>query len=111
MKNYLFEWIIKAAIVMLIIPYIVLNLIPADASMAVCLILLFVVNTFFAAYTGWISGKNIHLLWTLPFAMDVLFAVGYSVIIEMDFSAIMYYVILYTITAFAGMFFSSRVNQ
>ena len=111
MKHNLFIWTLKASFIMLVIPFVILSLVPSDWAMIVNIVLLLFVNTIFSAYTGWISGKDVHILWELPLVLCVLFAIGYNVFIEMGLSATLYYCSVYAITAYISMLLSYKMRK
>lgn len=70
------KWIVVTVAVMFALPFCVARYVPADAGMASCMILFFIVNPVYSAILGFQCGRNLHQMWNLPLASSVAFLAG-----------------------------------
>ena len=75
MKKNLMYGLVSAA-VMVLLPWLAVAFAPADAGMAVCLLLFFAVNPVYAVTVGVLSGREEKLLLAQPLVTAVLFMAG-----------------------------------
>ena len=76
MKKRLIFWLLSAAGVMLLLPWLTVTLVQSDAGMAAVLLLFFVVNPGFSMAAGYYAGKKIRYLWWVPAVTALLFLAG-----------------------------------
>lgn len=75
MKKNLMYGLVSAA-VMVLLPWLAVAFAPADAGMAVCLMLFFVVNPVYAVTVGALAGREGKPLLAQPLVTAVLFMAG-----------------------------------
>ncbi|MDE5986409.1 MAG: hypothetical protein K2H16_03905 [Prevotella sp.] len=69
-------WIAVTITMMFALPFCVAQFAPADAGMALCMILFLIVNPIYSAILGYRCGRNIHQMWYLPLASSIAFLAG-----------------------------------
>ena len=69
--------------VLFLLPLMVAKLAPANAGMALCFILFFVVNPIFSAVAGIYSGLNMKRMWYIPLVIAVVFLLSTWVVFDM----------------------------
>lgn len=89
MKN-LIKIIGIAIVIMLVLPFIVVKTVPADAGMAVCFLLFFAANPVVTCVVGIFSGKNIKKNWYLVFVLPIIFLLSSMIIFAIDPAFLMY---------------------
>ena len=69
-------WMLAAAVIMLVFPWLAVTFIKGDGGMAVCFILFFAVNPIYAICSGAYAGKDIKIFWSLPIITALFFLLG-----------------------------------
>lgn len=72
----LLSWLAASAAVMLGLPWLAVAFAPADAGMAVCLVLFFAVNPLYAVAAGICAGHRLRRLWPTVVFPAALFLAG-----------------------------------
>lgn len=76
MKQTYLTWIVITLTVMLILPFTVAEFASECAGIALCMMLFLVINPIYSIILGFISGRNIRILWNLPLISAVAFLAG-----------------------------------
>ena len=69
-------WLAVSVAVMFALPFCAAQFAPADAGMALCMILFFIVNPIYSAILGFRCGRNIRQMWNLPLVSSIAFIAG-----------------------------------
>lgn len=88
-------WLPVSALVLLALPWLAVTYAKADAGMAVCLLLLFVVNPVFSILSGIHAGRNIKSLWLLPILTAAFFLTGAWLFLDRCETAFLLYALIY----------------
>lgn len=84
-------WALVSVIVMLVLPWMAVTFVSAQAGLAVSFLMFYVVNPICVVAIGVFAGKDIKRLWYQPAVTSVLFLVGIWVFFEtLDSAFIMY---------------------
>ena len=110
MKQKAITWFIGSILVMVQLPFLAVQFVSSDAGRMVSILLLFVVNPLWAVITGIVGGKKPHILWFLPLAMDILFAIEFEILFGLDFQ-VLFYIGIYTVTGYVTMLITSLTNH
>ncbi len=86
----MFLSILAIVLIFIIVPIFIINFISADASFAVLLILLYLVNPSFAAILGFLSGNNIKKLWWIPLLAAGMYLLSMLLILKVDETAFIF---------------------
>lgn len=70
------SWLAITATVMLALPFGMARFTPADAGMALCMILFYIVNPIYSAILGYRCGRNVRQMWSLPLVSSMAFLTG-----------------------------------
>ena len=98
----LFYYTLLAAIIMLVGPWIALQL-PGLDAMGACFLLFFAVNPLCAFICGAFSGVDARKMWSVPIIVALLFLSGVWVFFDPLESGFIIYAIGYLIIGFIGM--------
>lgn len=102
MKMKVIGWFIAALAVMVALPFLAVKFIDSDAGMMVSILMLFLVNPICYMATGIWAGYRVRTLWGLPLILDILFVIGFWIILSMNSQALVYMGI-YTVIAYIAM--------
>lgn len=61
---------------MFFLPFLVAEFSPSCAGMALCLVLFLIVNPLYSIFLGFVSGKNVIEMWSVPLISSVAFLLG-----------------------------------
>ncbi|MCI8667448.1 MAG: hypothetical protein HFG82_12430 [Dorea sp.] len=111
MKRAMFFWLLVSAIVMLGLPWLANNFVSADAGMAVCFLLFFVVNPIYAVIVGIFAGKDMKCLWMQPIVTVILFLLGVVVFLGGDVRSFVTYAIVYLVLGILAAMFSGVARK
>ncbi len=109
-KNFIFG-ITLSAIIMLILPWLAVTFVPADAGMAVCLMLFYAVNPIYSVIIGTFAGKDMRRLFALPIISALLFLAGIWIFFGRDESAFIFYGTIYLFLGIVSMLISNRIQK
>lgn len=103
MLKKIIPWLFAVTVVMVLFPFLAVRFGNSDSGMMVSMFLLLILNpiSFFA--TGIFAGQQAHRLWSLPFLLDILFAISFGIILQMDVLSMCMYIGIYTAVAFLSM--------
>lgn len=93
-----------------VLPIIAVKTVPADAGMAVCLILFFAINPIAACLIGVFLGKNIKKSWYLVFVLPMLFLLSSVIVFAFD-KAFAIYAIAYLVLGIIVMAITTFVKK
>lgn len=108
MKNKHLMWLIMSVAIMLLLPFLVVTFVAADAGMFVCFIMFFVINPIYSAVLGIFGGKNIKSMWYHPIILAVLFLIGIFIIFETFDIIFVAYAVVYLAIGIAFMLVNSK---
>ena len=111
MKKKIWGWLTASAALMVLLPWLTVQLVRGDAGMAVCFLLFFGVNPVYALAAGWAAGKQVRVLWIQPVAAAALFLAGAWLVFDMGERAFLMYAGVYLLLGLAAMLVSSWVNR
>jgi len=100
-----------SSLVMLILPWLAVAFVPADAGMAVCFLLFFILNPVYAAVSGWKAGRELHSLWVAPFLTAALFIAGAWIFFDRGETSFLLYALAYLIMGLAAMGVSTLLRK
>lgn len=69
-------WLAATVAVMFALPFCVARFAPADAGMALCMMLFFIVNPVYSAILGFRCGRDVRQMWSLPLISSIAFLAG-----------------------------------
>lgn len=69
-------WLAAMVAVMFALPFCVARFAPADAGMALCMMLFFIVNPVYSAILGFRCGRDVRQMWSLPLISSIAFLAG-----------------------------------
>lgn len=95
--------LISVLITMMLLPYLAVILVPADAGMAVCFILFFFINPAYSLIIGSYSGRNVAKLWCLPIAVAIFFLFGVYIFFDITEILFLFYAAVYFIISTISM--------
>ena len=100
-----------SVLIMLGFPCLAVTLAPADAGMAICLLLFYIVNPIYSVALGCVAGKDIKKFWILPLISTVLFLIGVGIFFTMSEPLFFVYAGAYLVLGMVAMLIASRVNR
>lgn len=100
-----------SAAVMLLLPWLTVTVTPADAGMAVCLLLFFAVNPVYACMNGWSAGKSIRNLWSAPFLPAGLYLTGAWLFFDWGEPTFFLYAVIYLALGLISMGISGFIRK
>lgn len=71
-----YVWLGVTVAVMFLLPIVVATLASECAGMALCMMLFFVINPLYSAILGFVCGKYLREMWSLPIVSAVVFLAG-----------------------------------
>lgn len=104
-------WLAVTVAVMFALPFCVARFAPADARMALCMILFFIVNPIYSAALGYRCGSNVHQMWNLPLVSSVAFLAGTWLFFDIREVWFIIYATIYLIIGWMAMWISRYVNN
>lgn len=69
-------WLAVTVAVMFALPFCMARFAPADAGMALCMMLFFIVNPIYSAILGFRCGRDVRQMWSLPLISSITFLAG-----------------------------------
>ena len=69
-------WLAATVAVMFVLPFCVARFAPADAGMALCMMLFLIVNPIYSAILGFRCGRDVRQMWSLPLISSIAFLAG-----------------------------------
>ena len=95
LKLKFITYLFISIILMIFIPWLVVNFIKSDAAMAVCFLLFYAIYPLYATVIGIVSGRNINSMWSMPIIIAVLFLIGTWIFFEFRDIVFLYYALIY----------------
>ena len=103
-------WLLSAAGVMLLIPWLVVTCIRSDAAMTALLLLFFAVDPLYSMAAGYYAGKQIHRLWWVPAFSAGAYLAGAWLFLEAGEPAFWTYAGIYFAVGMEAMFVSRLIT-
>ncbi len=69
-------WLAATVAGVFALPVCVARFAPADAGMALCMMLFFIVNPVYSAILGFRCGRDVRQMWSLPLISSIAFLAG-----------------------------------
>ena len=110
-RRVIMRWIAVTVAVMFVLPFCVARYVPADAGMALCMILFFIVNPVYSAILGFRCGRNIRQMWNLPLVSCVAFLAGVWLFFDIKEVWFIIYASVYLIVGWTAMGVSKYLNN
>ena len=104
-------FIILNIVATLLIPFLSVKLIPADAGMAVCMILFFAVYPILSMLIGWIATRDTKYFWWMPLASSVSFPLLFSIAMGGMVEELYVYSLIYTFLGYAILAFVLLIKK
>jgi hypothetical protein len=104
-------WLIASAAIMFALPWLAVTFVKGDGGMAVCFILFFALNPFYAIFAGVYAGRDIKRLWMLPIITAVLFLTGTWLFFDMGEKAFIIYASVYLVLGIVAMLISVFIKK
>jgi len=115
MKNIIsskiFFILVTTVIIMIILPWLVINFVNGDAGMAVCFLLFYAIYPLYSTIIGMIAGRNIKKLWPMPIFVALLFLIGTWCFFEFREIAFLIYAGIYLLIGIIVMLLSVVVQK
>lgn len=102
-------YILISAVIMLVLPGLVATFAKPDNSMAILLLMFFLVNPVTAIATGIFAGKQSSFAWFYPLLLAVLFVMGSWIFFDMGEIDFIFYAIVYLLLGYISMMITSFV--
>jgi len=103
-------WLLSAAGVMLLLPWIAVTFVRSDAGMTAVLILFFAVNPGYSMASGYYAGKQMKRLWWVPAVSAGLYLLGAWLFFELGEPAFLTYAGIYYALGMEAMFVSRLIT-
>jgi len=103
MKKHPFLWMLRPAVLLILLPWLLVQWVRSDAGFAVILLLLFGVDPVCCFLYGLWAGKDVRQRWFMPFAAAGLFLLGTWLSFEMGEPAFVTYAVFYLLLGLAAM--------
>lgn len=110
-RRVIMVWLAVTVAVMFALPFCVARFAPADAGMALCMILFFIVNPIYSAVLGYRCGSNVRLMWNLPLVSSVAFLAGTLLFFDIREVWFIIYATVYLIIGWTAMGISRYLNN
>lgn len=110
-RRVIMVWLAVTVAVMFALPFCVVRFAPADAGMALCMILFFIVNPIYSAVLGYRCGSNVRLMWNLPLVSSVAFLAGTLLFFDIREVWFIIYATVYLIIGWTAMGISRYLNN
>lgn len=104
-------WIVVTIVAMFVLPFCVAWFAPADAGMALCMLLFFIVNPIYSAILGYCCGSNVRQMWNLPLVSSVAFLAGTWLFFDIREVWFIIYATVYLIIGWTAMGISRYLNN
>lgn len=75
-RRIIMMWLAATIAVMFALPFCMTRFVPADAGMALCMMLFFIVNPIYSAILGFRCGRDVRQMWSLPLISSITFLAG-----------------------------------
>ena len=109
MKRKGYFWLILSVGIMLLLPWLAVTVVRADAGMTAMLILFFGINPAYCMTAGYYAGKQIHRLWWVPAVSALLFLAGAWLFLDMGDSDFLTYTGIYFAVGMEAMLVSRLI--
>jgi len=103
-------WLLSAAGVMMLLPWLVVTCVRSDAAMGAVLVLFFAVDPGFSMAAGYYAGKQIRNLWWVPAVTAGLYLAGAWLFFEMGDPAFWTYAGIYFALGMEAMLVSRLIT-
>ena len=103
-------WLLSAAGVMLLLPWVVVTCIGPDAAMTAVLVLFFSVDPLYSMAAGYYAGKQIRRLWWVPAFSAGAYLAGAWLFLEAGEPAFWTYAGIYFAVGMEAMFVSRLIT-
>lgn len=110
-RRVIMIWLAATVAVMFALPFCVARFAPADAGMALCMMLFFIVNPLYSAILGYRCGSNVRQMWNLPLVSSVAFLAGTWLFFDIREVWFIIYATVYLIIGWMAMGISRYVNN
>lgn len=110
-RRVIMVWLAVTVVVMFALPFCAAQFAPADAGMALCMILFFIVNPIYSAVLGYRCGSNVRLMWNLPLVSSVAFLAGTLLFFDIREVWFIIYATVYLIIGWTAMGISRYLNN
>lgn len=104
-------WIAVTIVAMFVLPFCVARFAPADAGMALCMMLFFIVNPIYSAILGYCCGSNVRQMWNLPLVSSGAFLAGTWLFFDIREVWFIIYATVYLIIVWTAMGISRYLNN
>ncbi len=104
-------WVLAAAAVMLILPWLSVTFVQGDDGMAVCFLLFFALDPLYAICAGAYAGRDIKRLWILPVLTAFFFLAGTWLLFDWGEVAFILYAAVYLALGAASMLISGLIKK
>lgn len=103
-------WLGVTVAVMFVLPFVVAKGASECAGMALCMVLFFVINPLYSAIIGFVSGKNLREMWSLPIVSAVAFLAGVWAFLDPGEAWFIAYAAVYLLTGCFTMWIGKRLT-
>jgi len=111
MKAKWIKWSLVSMFIMIGLPWLAVTFAPADAGMAICLLLFYVVNPFYSLVLGGMAGQKPRSLWMLPLLVAGLFLAGAGIFFTLSEPFFFIYAGIYFVLGELAMLIVFIVNK
>ena len=111
MEKRISIWFLLSAVVLLLLPWLLISLIPADAGMMAIMLLLFILYPLYFIATGIFAAQDLKKRFVLPIISAGLFSCGAWFFFQMYASALFVYAGIYLVLAVGAMLISAQINR
>lgn len=95
----------------LLIPFLAVKLIPADAGMAICMILFFAVYPILSMLLGAIASRDTRCFWWLPLVSSIMFPLLFSIAMGGFVEELYVYSLIYAFLGYAILAFMLLIKK
>lgn len=110
MEKRILIWSAASIGILLLLPWLLISLVPADSCMLAILLMLFLINPFYSIATGIFAAQEWKKLYALPVLSSILFSCSAWFIFQMYASALFVYAGIYLVLGIAAMLVSAQIN-
>lgn len=93
-------------IILLGIPFLLINIAEPTSIMGICIFLFFVFNPICIAFISFICGKDIKKCWWIPLLFCILFLLSYWIVLEQVIYDLFIYSLIYLVVGLVFMIIS-----
>ncbi len=111
MKKPYTKWYLISLAVMWGLPWVSVKFAPADAGMAICLILFYVINPLYSVMIGYIAASGETDVWVLPCASANMFLFGTWIFFDMHEITFIVYALIYIVIGYGTMAVTKIMNR